>query len=544
MQTSNKVSFWRLASIVMVLSLVLAACGAKATPAPTEAPTAAPTEAPTAAPAVTTVIQDFESSPTVYDGNGATASVGDVAYNGAGSLKSMSDTGEWHTVGVEFSAPVDASQYLALCFFVFDTTAFNDGKANNTVGVKLYDASGASVERYTDNEGVGDNLKTKKDQWVPMCMNLVSFTEIDQTQISKIEFTMYWAGAYYFDDITLLAQGDELVVKEQPAPVEAAPDVVAQDFESEGENFYSDYQADVSRDTEVFHSGAASLKAFSEAGEWHAFGAYPATRPFDASKHTKVCFWIQDMTTNNNGGADNTVGVKLFDASGANQELWTDNALGGVNPKTVNGEFVQMCLNLDAFSDIDLTQVDKIQFALYWAGTYYVDDIEFIGSGASAAATEPVVAQDFESEGENFYSDYQADVSRDTEVFHGGAASLKAFSDAGEWHAFGAYPATRPFDASGFGKVCFWIQDMTTNNNGGADNTVGVKLFDASGANQELWTDNALGGENPKTVNGEFVQMCLNLDAFSDIDLTQLDKVQFALYWAGTYYVDDIEFLP
>ncbi|MBM4428140.1 MAG: hypothetical protein FJ031_13030 [Chloroflexi bacterium] len=532
MQTSNKVSFWRLASIVMVLSLVLAACGAKATPVPTEAP------------AVTSVIQDFESSPSVYDGNGATASVGDAAYNGAASLKSMSDSGEWHTVGVEFAAPVDMSQYLALCYFVNDTTAFNDGKANNTVGVKLYDASGASVERYTDNEGVGDNLKTKKDQWVPMCMNLVSFTEIDQTQVSKIEFTMYWAGAYYFDDITLLAQGDELTVKEQPAPVEAAADVVAQDFETEGDFFYSDYQADVSRDTEVFHSGAASLKAASDAGEWHAFGAYPATRPFDASKHSKVCFWIEDTTTNNNGGADNTVGVKLFDASGANQELWTDNALGGENPKTVNGEFVQMCLNLDAFTDIDLTQVDKIQFALYWAGTYYVDDIEFIGSGAGAAATAPVLAQDFETEGENFYSDYQADVSRDTEVFHSGAASLKAFSDAGEWHAFGAYPATRPFDASGFGKVCFWIEDTTTNNNGGADNTVGVKLFDASGTNQEVWTDHDLAGLNPKTVNGEFVQMCLNLDAYSDIDLTQLDKIQFALFWAGTYYVDDIEFQP
>ncbi len=546
---------WQLVALIMVASLLLAACGAPAPeptaiPEPTLAPTAEPTVAPTTAPAVTTVIADFESDVKFYDGSAATASLGDVAYNGKASLKSASDTGEWHTIGLEFASPMDFSPFQALCYYVYDTTGNNNGKANNTVGVKLYDADGKSVERYSDNEGVGDNLKTKKDQWVLMCMNLVSFTGIDQTKVAKAEFTMYWAGNYYFDDLTLLAQGDKLTIKEQAAPAaETVADVVAQDFESEGENFYSDYQAEVSRDTEVFHSGAASLKAFGESGEWHAFGAYPSTRPFDASKHGKVCFWVNDTTTNNSGKADNTVGVKLFDAAGAVQEIWTDNALGGENPKTVTNEFVQMCLNLDAFTDIDLAQVDKIQFAMFWAGTYYVDDIEFIPAEGAAApagekATEAAVAQDFESEGENFYSDYQADVSRDTTVFHGGKASLKATSASGEWHAFGAYPSTRPFDASKFAKVCFWVNDTTTNNSGKADNTVGVKLFDAAGAVQEVWTDNALGGENPKTVTNEFVQMCLNLDAFTDIDLTQVDKIQFAMFWAGTYYVDDIEFQP
>ena len=543
---------WQLVAVTVMMSLLLAACAAptptaapEPTAAPTAAPTVAPTAEPTAAPAVTTIIQDFENAPKLYDGNGAKASAGDVAYNGAASLKSASDSGEWHTVGLEFASSMDFSAHQALCYYVYDTTGNNNGKANNTVGVKLYDAAGKSVERYTDNEGVGDNLKTKKDNWVLMCMNLVSFTDIDQKQVAKIEFTMYWAGNYYFDDLTLLATGDKLTLKEQPAAPageEVAP-VLAQGFESEGENFYADYQAEVSRDTTTFHGGAASLKAFGDKGEWHAFGAYPSTRPFDASKFGKLCFWINDTTTNNAGKADNTVGVKLFDASGANQEVWTDNALAGTNGKTVTGEFVQMCMNLDAYSDVDLTKLDKIQLALYWAGTYYVDDIEFSGA-AAAAAPQPLTIQDFESKDENFYADYQAEVSRDTTVFRGGEAALKVFGEKGDWHAFGAYPSTRPFDVSTFGKLCFWINDTTTNNAGKADNTVGVKLFDASGANQEVWTDNALAGTNGKTVTGEFVQMCMNLDAYTDIDLTKLDKIQFAMFWAGTYYVDDIELVP
>jgi hypothetical protein len=414
----------------------------------------------------------------------------------------------------------------------------NNGRASNTVGVKLFDASGASVERYTDNEGVGANPKTRLNEWTLMCMNLISFTGIDQTQVEKIEFTMYWAGVFYFDDLTLVPAGEKLAAPEPPAAGEAEA-IDVQTFEAE-DTYYTDYQAEVSLDTEIFYDGASSLKAFSESGEWHAFGAYPDPRPIDLSSASKLCFWIYDTTTNNNGAADNTVGVKLFDASGANEEVWTDHATAGENPKTVTNEWVQMCLNIDAYTTVDLSQIDKIQFALYWAGTYYVDGIQAVGAAQPA---EPVLVQGFEAE-ETYYSDYQAEVSLDTEIFHDGASSLKAFSESGEWHAFGAYPDPRPIDLSSANQLCFWIYDTTTNNNGAADNTVGVKLFDASGANEEVWTDHATAGENPKTVTNEWVQMCLNIDAYTAVDLSQIDKIQFALYWAGTYYVDEITFVP
>lgn len=553
MQTRKFVPhLWLALSILMVLALVLTACSSPTTEAPITEPTTAPTTAPTAEPtkeptavptpeptplpAVTTLIQDFETNAQPYDGGQAKASLGDVAYNGAASLKSESDTGEWHTVGVNLGdGPVDISGFGRLCYFVYDTTANNNGKAANTVGVKLIDAAGASVERYTDNEGVGANVKTKTDQWVPMCMNIVSFTGIDQTKVEKIEFTMYWAGVYYFDDITLLAQNDKLVVKEPPAGPTST--ILLQGFEADG-TYYADYQVTPTLTTTVVHGGSSSLLASGPSGEWHAFGAYPDVRPVDLSKATKICFWINDTTANNDGQAGNTVGVKIFDATGANEEVWTDHSLAGENPKTVKDQWVQMCMNTEAFSRVDMAQIDKIQFALYWAGNYFVDDIEAV----LTTGAPTVLAQGFEEEG-SYYADYQVTPTLTTTVVHSGKYSLLASGPSGDWHAFGAFPSTRPFDASKHSKICYYIYDTTANNDGKADNTVGVKLFDESGANAEVWTDNPLAGENSKTVKDQWVQHCVNLDAFTTIDLAKIDKIQFALFWAGNYFVDDIRFI-
>jgi hypothetical protein len=537
---SNTHVYWQLTALVVIMALALSACGgATPTTVATEVPTTAPTEEPTMA-AIATVIQDFETSATPYtDGDSTTASLGDMAYTGTKSLKSESSAGEWHTVGVNLStAPVDLTPYNRVCFWVYDTTAFNNGMAANTVGVTLIDASGAKVQRYSDNEGVGANPKTRLNSWVPMCMNLISFTGIDQTKVEKIEFTMYWAGVYSFDDITLLPADAEA-----PAPTAGAGDkmyaVNVQGFEAE-DSYYSDYQANLSLSTEIFHGGASSLMETFDTGEWHAFGAYPNPNPIDLSKFNKLCFWIYDTSEHEGKVADNTVGVKLFDET-ANEEVWTDNTLAGTNPKTAPSTWTQMCINLAAFTTVDLSKITKVQFSVYWAGTYYVDDIQAFGT--VEAASEAAVVQDFEKE-DTYYADYQANLSLATDIFHGGASSLKETFDTGEWHAFGAYPEPRPFDALPYSKVCFWIYDTSEHEGKVADNTVGVKLFDASGASEEVWTDNALGGTNPKTAANDWTQLCINLAAYTTIDLSKIDKVQLSLYWAGTYYVDDITFEP
>ncbi|MCB9452805.1 MAG: hypothetical protein H6672_15305 [Anaerolineaceae bacterium] len=472
-------------------------------------------------------LQDFAGEVATEDVYQAVASVAD------GVLVSTSDTGEWHTIGAALGAdPVDISGYDQLCFTVTDPVG------GNTVGVKLVDASGAATERWTDNEAVGGNPKTAENQWTTMCLNLIAYTEVDLTQITQIQFTMFAAGVYNFDDISVQMFGQG--VQAAPPPQQLILTVV-QDFEQE-DTYYSDYQADVSLSTDVVYGGASSLLASSAEGEWHAFGAYPSERPLDVSGYDKVCFWIYDTTANNDGAAANTVGVSLIDAAGTKAEVWTDHADAGDNPKTVQNEWVQMCVNLSAYTGADMTQIDKIQFALYWAGDYYVDDIAFaIAIPDPAANLTQTVVQDFEQE-DTYYSDYQADVSLSTDVVYGGASSLLASSAEGEWHAFGAYPSERPLDVSGYDKVCFWIYDTTANNDGAAANTVGVSLIDAAGTKAEVWTDHADAGANPKTVQNEWVQMCVNLSAYTGADMTQIDKIQFALYWAGDYYIDDISF--
>ncbi|MBZ0277012.1 MAG: hypothetical protein K8I60_12755 [Anaerolineae bacterium] len=486
-----------------------------------------------------TPVQGFEADGTFYSDYQADVSLStDVVHSGASSMMATYAEGEWHAFGAyPEPRPLDTTGFDKVCFWINDTTTNNDGGANNSVGVKLFDAAGANAEVWSDNPDGGLNPKTVTNEWVQICINLSAFAGIDMTQIDKVQFAMYWAGTYYVDDIALAIA--------VPDPAANVTQTVAQDFEADG-TFYSDYQADVSLSTDVVHSGASSMMATYAEGEWHAFGAYLNDSPVDVTGYDKVCFWFNDTTTNNEGKASNTIGVKLFDAAGASAEVWTDNPDAGVNPKTVTNEWVQFCNNLSAYTGIDMTQIEKVQFAMYWFGTYYVDDISFGVQNEPVVVEEPVVEnlefttiQDFE-QADTYYADYQAEVSQAADVVHDGAGSLMATSAEGEWHAFGAYPSERPLDTTGFDKVCFWVYDTTTNNDGQANNTVGVKLFDAAGTSAEVWTDNPDGGANPKTATNDWTQMCINLSAFTGIDMTQVDKVQFAVYWAGTYYVDDI----
>ncbi|NWF69777.1 MAG: hypothetical protein HXY40_11900, partial [Chloroflexi bacterium] len=203
------------------------------------------------------VLQDFEGEVTLEDVYQAVASIGEVAQNGAGALASTSDEGDWHTVGASvLNAPVDISAYNYVCFGVNDTT-----EANNTVGLKLVDAAGDSTERWTDNDGVGVNPRTSQNEWVTMCLNLMTYTGIDLTAIVSVQFTMFAAGVYYFDDLVAVA-GEPLGAEEE-VPMRYILTTV-QGFEAE-DTYYTDYQAEVSLG-EVAYSGATSLMAFSAEG--------------------------------------------------------------------------------------------------------------------------------------------------------------------------------------------------------------------------------------------------------------------------------------
>lgn len=151
-----------------------------------------------------------------------------------------------------------------------------------------------------------------------------------------------------------------------------------------------------------------------------------------------------------------------------------------------------------------------------------------------------LVIQDFENTGAA-YSVYQAEVSQGQPAYAGQSA-LHATSASGEWHTVGTQLAGSPVTAGAFSRLCFWIQDNTDSDGDG--NTIGVRLVDASGANEEKWSDHASVGENPKTQRGEWVQICLNLSAYSLLDLNQMAKIEFAMYWDGSFAIDEITLEP
>jgi glucosylceramidase len=175
-----------------------------ATALPTRTPAPAGTPLPAGAEPKADLLLDFEAPGGIYADINAEASIGAVAHTGQGSLRSASAEGKWHRVGAEFKpAPLDVSRYRQLCFWVYDTTQGDTGTGDNTVGVRLLDSAGGSEERWSDHADVGMNPKTSRNQWVQMCINLSAFSQIDLTRLEAVEFMVYWAGDWYFDDVSV-----------------------------------------------------------------------------------------------------------------------------------------------------------------------------------------------------------------------------------------------------------------------------------------------------------------------------------------------------
>lgn len=174
----------------------------EATVTPMATSTPRPMSAPGSAPA-SSVLLDFESAADIYGAQNARVEVGGVAHSGQASLANLSSDGNWHIVGVNFPQPLDLSGFGKLCFWVYDTTAGGNGNADNTIGVGLADTAGSEEEIWTDHAAAGSNPRTVRNSWVQMCVYLSAYSLVDLANVKSIEFETYWAGAAYFDDISV-----------------------------------------------------------------------------------------------------------------------------------------------------------------------------------------------------------------------------------------------------------------------------------------------------------------------------------------------------
>lgn len=122
----------------------------------------------------------------------------------------------------------------------------------------------------------------------------------------------------------------------------------------------------------IAHTGNGSLQSHSAGGNWHVVGAN-FVPTLDLSGYARLCFAVYDATEGDASG--NTIGLRLTDSLGGTEERWTDHDGVGTNPRTSRDEWVQMCFNLSAFSEVDLTRLMAIEFNSYWAGDTYFDSV-------------------------------------------------------------------------------------------------------------------------------------------------------------------------
>lgn len=155
-----------------------------------------------------------------------------------------------------------------------------------------------------------------------------------------------------------------------PMPVAelVAPGII-QDFEAAEPDIYDGFQATASISTEIVYSGKSALKMETGEGTWHNIGFPLADWPLNLSGLQAVCLWVYDRTE----AGDNTLGVRLLDATGASQEAWSDHYTN--NPTTVTDAWVEMCFGLEKYGAVDLTQVTAIELNMYWPSDYYFDAI-------------------------------------------------------------------------------------------------------------------------------------------------------------------------
>ena len=100
----------------------------------------------------------------------------------------------------------------------------------------------------------------------------------------------------------------------------------------------------------------------------------------------RLIFWIKALPEEDGEGTDNNVGVKFYDHGNYHEngfEVWTAH-------KAHYGEWTKLTILFDQLpDDLDLYDIDKLEFKNYWPGTYYLDDIQAVRENRFYQSFEP-----------------------------------------------------------------------------------------------------------------------------------------------------------
>ena len=322
----------------------------------------------------------------------------------------------------------------------------------------------------------------------------------------------------------------------------AGESAVYQDFESvNGSDTYGwDINgATVELSTEQVHGGTQSWK-ISAPGQLAGTGIQSQRQRwnmnFRPDVHDRLGFWIWADPSN---AAPNNVMVKFFDngtykAGGV--EVWSTE-----NAQVQQWTYIEILFS-QLPSDFDWTSIDKLEFYNFWDGTYYLDDIRILLKDRQY--------QDFENcpvPGDCGWA-WFGSIDTETGIVQEGTTSWK-LTTTGTLGGTGLRSQERAYDTSepdnqSYWRVhlnpdqntqlTFWIYQLASN---GMDNNVGVQFFDHGNyfvTPAVIWT-------TERATYGKWTRLSVPFSGLpGDFDLENINKIQFQVYWDGTYYFDDI----
>lgn len=252
--------------------------------------------------------------------------------------------------------------------------------APNTVRVKFFDNS----TYFTNGVEVWSTEEAQVNQWTYIEILFSQLpADFDWTSVNKLEFVNFWDGTYYLDDIRVLLKDREY-----------------QDFEAcpvDSDCGWA-WFGTIGLETGIVHEGTTSWKLttnqpFGGTGLRSQERAYDTSEPDNQSywrvnlnpaQNTRLTFWVYQLAEN---GMDNNVGVQFFDWG----NYFTTPYVIWTTQRARYGAWTQLAVDLTQLPvDFDAENINKIQFQIYWPGTYYFDDIR--ATQPAAVIDETVLA--------------------------------------------------------------------------------------------------------------------------------------------------------
>ncbi len=286
----------------------------------------------------------------------------------------------------------------------------------NTVSVKFFDTG-----TYQAN---GFEIWTTKMADVRTWTQLtVLFTQLPSDfkfdHINKIEFKNFWPGAYYLDDIQMVA-GDRIYQtfendRKYREEFEPAPRTCSAADPNSAGNCGWAWFGNAVLDNQIVFDGQQSWKlnvtdffggtglrsqekrlcmpgqcpdvtdSVPQQNFWHVDlnPAHLLSLGYD-----RLTFWLYSSGEN---GMDNNLGVQFFDWGNYHADPipngFYDKQVIWARKGGTDGRWTQLSIPLEGLpADFKLTDINKLQLQTYWPGTYYLD-------GIKAAKPVPIIDQ-------------------------------------------------------------------------------------------------------------------------------------------------------